>query len=168
MSRPSLNIACLLAIAALAVVPIDGARGVTVTAKATAKVVKPLTLKGKQDLEFGQIVLGGTGTKTVSLSSAGVLTCALELTCSGATRPAIFNVTGSNGQVVRIFAPSSDLVNATDGSSIRFTPVATASVTLTNSGNPGLDFNVGGSIAIPSTATDGIYSGVIAVTVDYQ
>ena len=51
---------------------------------------------------------------------------------------------------------------------MRFTPTAPASVTLVNSGNPGRDFNVGGSITIPSTATDGVYSGVIEVTVDYQ
>ena len=137
-------------------------------AKANVKVLKPLTFASKQDLDFGQIILGGTGTKTVSVSSTGVLTCAAELTCSGATRPAIFNVTGSNGEVVRIFAAASDLVNATDGTKIRFTPVAPVSVTLTNSGMPGLDFNVGGSIAIPSTATDGEYSGVMDVTVDYQ
>lgn len=168
MSRPSPIIAGLLAIAVLAAVPNAGVRAATVTAKASAKVVKPLTFMAKQDLDFGQIILGGTGTQTVSLSGAGVLSCAAELTCSGATRPAIFNVSGSNGQVVRIFAASSDLVNATDGSTMRFVPTAPASVTLVNSGSPGLDFNVGGSITIPSTATDGVYSGVIEVTVDYQ
>ena len=168
MSRALKIIARLLAIAVFAAVPLAGALAVTVTAKANVKVLKPLTFKSKQDLEFGQIILGGTGTKTVSVSSTGVLTCAAGLTCSGATRQAIFNVAGSNGEVVRIFAAPSDLVNATDGSTMRFTPVAPASVTLVNSGMPGLDFNVGGSIAIPSTATDGIYSGVMDVTVDYQ
>jgi len=39
---------------------------------------------------------------------------------------------------------------------------------LVNSGMPGLNFNVGGSIAIPSTATEGDYNGVMDVTVDYQ
>ena len=42
-----------------------------------------------------------------------------------------------------------------------------ATITLTNSGSPGKDFNVGGSIAVPSTA-DGTYSGNVAVTVEYQ
>ena len=168
MSRASKIIAKLLAIAVLVSVPIAGAEAATVIAKANAKVLKPLTFKSIQNLEFGQIILGGTGTKTVSVSSTGALTCAAGLTCSGATRPAIFNVTGSNGEVVRIFAAPSDLVNATDGSTMRFTPVAPPSVTLINSGMPGLDFNVGGSIAIPSTATDGVYSGVMDVTVDYQ
>lgn len=99
---------------------------------------------------------------------AGVLSCPGGLTCSGTPRPAIFNTSGTNGQVVRIFAAQSDLVNASDGSKIRFTPVAPASVTLTNSGFPGKDFNVGGSIVIPSTATDGLYSGTIEVTAEYQ
>jgi hypothetical protein len=168
MSRLSKISARLLAISVLVTVPMAGAQAATVTAQANVKVLKPLTFSSKQDLDFGRIILGGTGTKTVSVSNTGVLTCAAGFTCSGATRPAIFNVTGSNGEVVRIFAAPSDLINATNGSTIRFTPTAPASVTLINSGNPGLDFNVGGSIAIPSTATDGVYSGVMDVTVDYQ
>jgi Mat/Ecp fimbriae major subunit len=168
MARLSKFIATMLAAAVFGAMPVAGAQAVTVTAKANVKVLKPLAFKSIQDLEFGQIVLGGTGTKTVSVSSTGVLTCAAGLTCSGVTRQAIFNVAGSNGEVVRIFAASSDLVNATDGTTMRFTPTAPASVTLINSGAPGLNFNVGGSIAIPSTAIDGVYSGVMDVTVDYQ
>jgi hypothetical protein len=168
MARPSTIIATLLAAAFLTMVPMAGARAATVTVKATVNVMKPLTFKSKQDLEFGQIILGGTGIKTVTVSSTGVLTCAAGLTCSGATRQAIFNVAGSNGAVVRIFATPSDLINATDGSRMRFVPTAPASVTLVNSGAPGLDFSVGGSIIIPSTTTDGVYSGVMDVTVDYQ
>jgi hypothetical protein len=168
MSRTSKISVKLLAIAVFAAIPYASAQAATVTAQANVRVLKPLTLASKQDLDFGQIILGGTGTKTVSVSSTGVLTCAAGFTCSGTARQAIFNVTGSNGDVVRIFAAASNLVNLSDGSIIRFTPVAPASVTLTNSGAPGLDFNVAGSIAIPSTATDGVYSGVMDVTVDYQ
>ena len=168
MTRPSTFIAKLLAAAVLTAVPIAGAQAATVTAQANVKVLKPLTFSSKQDLDFGQIILGGTGSKTVSVSSTGALTCAAGLTCSGATRPAIFNVSGSNGEVVRIFAAPSNLVNPAGGGTISFVPAAPTSVTLTNSGFPGFDFNVGGSITIPSTATDGIYSGVMDVTVDYQ
>ena len=77
------------------------------------------------------------------------------------------NVQGSNGQVVRIAVANANLVNSADGSTIPFTPDAPTSVLLTNSGAPGKDFNVGGSIAIPSTA-DGTYSGNVDITVDYQ
>jgi hypothetical protein len=158
----------LLLIALLAAAPAAGARAATITAPARVNVVKPLVFTSKQNLDFGTILLGATGTSTVSLSMAGVLSCSAGLTCSGATMPAIFNVQGSNGQVVRITAVASDLTNAADGSKLRFTPVAPASITLTNSGFPGKDFNLGGSIDIPSTTTDGAYTGNIEVTAEYQ
>ena len=43
-----------------------------------------------------------------------------------------------------------------------------ASVTLTNSGPPGTNFSLGGSITLSSTTTSGTYSGTFNVTVDYQ
>ena len=145
------------------------AEAATTVVKATAKVAKPVTLSVKQNLDFGTVMLSGTpGNYTVSIGMTGALSCPAGLTCTGTPRPAIFNTSGTNGQVVRIFAAPSDLINASNGSKIRFTPVAPASVTLTNSGSPGKDFNVGGSIAIPSTASDGLYSGTIEITVDYQ
>ena len=157
-----------IAFAHLGAMPLASAKAAQITIKANAKVVKSLTFKSKQDLDFGTVMLpAGAGTATVSLSMAGAISCPAGATCTGAPRPAIFNVAGGNGQVVRIFAVPSDLVNAANGSTIRFTPFAPASVTLTNSGAPGKDFNVGGSIAVPSTA-DGIYTGNIEVTVDYQ
>ena len=166
---PSLpTIARLMALALLAVSAMAPAWAASTNVKVKVKVVKPLVLTVKQQLEFGQILLSGAvGTSTVSLSAAGVLSCGSGLICSGVSRPAIFNVTGSGGQVVRIVASASELTNAADGSKLSFTPIAPASVTLTNSGNQGLDFGVGGSISIPSTA-EGIYSGPIEVTVDYQ
>jgi spore coat protein U-like protein len=158
-----------LAALAFAAWPVAQAQAASTTVKVSVNAVKALTLAAKQDLDFGQILLsGGSDTSTVSMDLAGVVSCGDGLTCSGVPRPAIMNVAGSNGQVVRIFVAPSDLINATDGSKLRFTPVAPASVTLTNSGQPGKDFNVGGSIDIPATTTDGLYSGNIEVTVDYQ
>ncbi len=142
------------------------ARAATINAAVNANVVKPLALTAKQDLDFGQIIIaGGAGTRTVSISPAGALTCGAGLTCTGAVRPAIFNVRGTNNQVVRISAVPSNLVNGT--ATLVFTPTAQATVTLTSSGAPGNDFNVGGSIAVSSTTLDGIYTGTIEVTVDY-
>ena len=44
-------------------------------AKATAKIVKPLTLVAQRDLDFGTIVVGLAvgGTRTITVSAAGVL-----------------------------------------------------------------------------------------------
>lgn len=161
--------AMLAALALLGVVPAGHAHAAQTTIQASAKVVKSLTLAAKQDLDFGTIMISGaTGTSTVAIDMVGAVTCPAGFTCTGAPKPAILNVTGSNGSIVRITALPSDLVNATDGSKLRFTPVAPASILLTNSGQPGRDFNIGGSIAVPSTATDGVYSGNIEVTIDYQ
>jgi hypothetical protein len=169
MTVASRIISRLAALVLLGLVPAGHAHAAQTTIKASAKVVKSLTLIRKQDLDFGTIMLSGdSGTFTVSISMTGVLTCPGGFTCSGTPRPAILNVSGSNGNVVRITALPSDLVNATDGSKLRFTPVAPPTITLTNSGSPGKDFNMGGSIVIPSTAADGVYSGNIEVTIDYQ
>jgi spore coat protein U-like protein len=167
MFRPLCRTGTILLVALLAALPAAGVRAATITAQVNANVVKPLVFTSKQNLDFGSILLGAAGTSTVSLSITGVLTCGTGLTCSGTTRPAIYNVQGSNGQVIQIHTAASDLTNSADGTKLRFTPIAPVSVTLTNSGAPGKDFNVGGSIAIPSTTTDGTYTGNIEVTVDY-
>jgi len=159
----------LSALALAAVVPTTHAQAAQTTIQVNATVLKALTFTAKQDLDFGTVVMSGApGTFTVSMSLTGVVTCPAGYTCSGTPAPAIMNVTGSNGGIVQITALPSDLVNSADGTKIRFTPLTPATITLTNSGNPGKDFNVGGSIAIPSTATGGLYTGTVEVTVDYQ
>ena len=168
MTNLSRIIGRLAAIAALGALPLCAAQAAQTTIQASAKVVKSLELSSKQNLDFGTITLSGTpGTYTVALSMAGVLTCPSGATCAGAPTPAILNVSGSKNQIIRITVASANLVNSVDGSALSFTPVAPQSLTLTNSGAPGNDFNVGGSIDIPSTA-DGSYSGNIQVTAEYQ
>ncbi len=158
----------LAALVLAGVVPFSNAYAAMTTIQANAKVVKSLTLTAKQNLDFGTITLSGTtGTYTVTVAQSGTLICPSGATCAGTARQAILNVQGSNAQVVRITVAGANLVNSANGSTIAFTPDAPATVTLTNSGSPGKDFNVGGSIAVPSTA-DGTYTGNVEVTVDYQ
>lgn len=145
--------------------------GASTPATAKAQIVKPLTLTAKQNLDFGTIVLTAvTGATSVSINTAGALTCGGGLTCSGAPKQAIYNVTGTNNQVVKMYSATSSLVNAADGTTLVFTPAlpSGAQVTLTNSGAPGTDFNVGGSITLGTTTTDGVYNGNMNVTVDYN
>ena len=158
----------LAVLALLGVGPVGVAHAAQTTIQASAKVVKSLEISSKQNLDFGTITLSGTpGTYTVSLSMTGQLGCPNGATCAGTPRPAILNAQGSQGQTVRITVPNTNLVNPVDGTTIPFTPIAPASILLTNSGFPGRDFNVGGTIAVPSTA-DGTYTGNIEVTADYQ
>ena len=146
--------------------------GASTPATARARIVRPLTLTATRNLDFGTITLGtvAAGGETVTLSQAGAITSCGSggLVCSGTPASAQYNVQGTNNQVVQIFAVATNITNANDGSNLLFTPNAPASTTLTNSGAPGTNFNVGGAIIITPTTTDGVYTGNMNVTVDYQ
>jgi Domain of unknown function (DUF4402) len=137
-----------------------------------ASVVRPLMLSASQDLDLGTIVLrsGTWSGATVSVSQAGILTCASpNLICSGATQAAIYRVTGTNKMIVQISAPNVTLTKQGDSSkTLQLVPLKPASVTLPNSGNHGVEFQIGGTITLSSTTADGSYAGTINVTVDYQ
>jgi len=160
----SIGLACALIGAA----PAAAAPG---TAQVSANVVKPLVLTWLQDLDLGTIVLGpgSWSGATVGVSQAGALSCTnANVTCSGATKPAQYNVSGSNRQVVHITAPNVTLVNQGDATqTLTLVISAPPSVTLTNSGPPGSDFSIGGSITLDSTTAGGTYVGTMNVTVDY-
>ena len=141
------------------------------TAAVNASVVKPLILTWLQDLDLGSIVLGpgSWSGATITISRAGNFSCInANVTCSGVTKVAQYNVSGSNNNVVHITAPNVTLVNQSDASQ-RLTLVVDnpGSVTLTNSGPPGTNFSLGGSITVDSTTAGGTYSGIFNVTVDY-
>ena len=148
------------------------AQAVTQSATVKVNVVKPLTLTALQNMDLGTLTLaGGTWSNvTVGISQSGVLSCGnANVVCSGSTAVARFNVTGTNKQVVLISAPSITLTNQSDSTkTLTMTFDAPASVTMTSSGAPGIDFDIGGSVVLSSTTADGLYSGTMNVTVDYQ
>ena len=136
-----------------------------------ASVVKPLILTWIQDLDLGSVVLGpGTWSNaTVSISRAGAFSCVnVNVTCNGATQVATYNVSGTNKQVVHISAPNVTMVNQSDPTKTLTLVVDNpGTVTLTNSGPPGSNFSLGGSITLTSSTAGGTYSGTLNVTVDY-
>ena len=137
-----------------------------------ASVVKPLMLTALQDLDVGTVVLrpGTWSGATVSISQTGALTCTnSNLVCTGTTQAARYNVAGTNKMTVQVTAPNVTLTNQGDSSkTLQLVPLGPATVALPNSGNPGVEFAVGGTIALSSTTADGLYIGTINVTVDYQ
>jgi len=140
-------------------------------AQVSANVVKPLILTWIQNLDLGTVVLGpGTWSNaTVAISRAGIFSCTnTNVTCTGATQVARYNVSGTNNQVVRISAPNVTLVNQSDPTkTLTLVVDSPGTVTLTNSGPPGSNFSLGGSISLSSTTAGGVYSGTFNVTVDY-
>jgi hypothetical protein len=144
----------------------------TTDATATARILRPLSLTSTQNLDLGTIVLSGAApfTSTVAIDRAGVFNCdgnSGNVTCSGTPQQAVYNVRGTNNQVVTIAAGPVTLTGS-NGGTLSLTPDFASSVTLTNSGAPGVDFGVGGSITVADTTVDGVYTGTFAVTADYQ
>ena len=148
------------------------ALAVTQNASVRVTVVKPLTLTALQDFNLGTITLqpGTWSGVTVGISQSGVLSCAsANLICSGATSVARYKVTGTNKQTVLISAPNVTMVNQSDPTKTLTLAVdGPSQVLLTSSGQPGVDFNLGGSITLSSATATGNYSGTFNVTVDYQ
>ena len=130
-----------------------------------------MVLTKLQDLDLGTVTLGPGvwNNATVSLSQAGVLSCAnANLVCSGAPIVAQYNVQGSNQQAVNISAPNVTMVNQSDSTqTLTLLTDAPASIVLTNSGFPGKNFSIGGSVTLNSTTAAGTYVGTFNVTVDY-
>jgi Mat/Ecp fimbriae major subunit len=140
-------------------------------ATASAKIYRPLTIALVQNLDFGTVVLAGSGSwsgEVVSMSQAGAVTCGggTNLSCSGSPQAAKYHLVGSNNAVVTISSPG---FNLTGPGTLAFTPNAPATVNLGASGaSTGVDFAIGGSITLASTTPDGLYSGTFNVTADYQ
>jgi len=143
------------------------AQAAQITAATSANIVKPVQITKLQDMDFGTLLVQNyTGTRSVVMARTGGLTCPAEITCSGATKQARFNIQGTNRLVVLITTSSTGLTNGSN--SIPFTPDAPATVTLTNSGAPGLDIDAGGTLTVSGAIPGGLYSGTLTVTADYQ
>jgi hypothetical protein len=159
-----------LAAAAFAAVPAVAAPvGVTgAPPSASARIIRPLTLTATGSLDFGTIVLNGiTANRTVTLNDDATITCATELVCAATGLVPTYNVRGTQGQTVNIIKNNSTLTGS-NGGSLTLTPVGAASVLMTNSGSPGEDFTIGGSITIGTGTADGVYTGTVDVQVDYN
>jgi uncharacterized protein DUF4402 len=162
VARGLASLACLASPAA--------AHAASVSVAVQANALKPLVIAKIQDLNLGSITLGPGiwSNATVSLTKAGVFACDARVTCTGATLVAQYNVQGSNQQTVHISAPNVAMVNQSDPSqSLLLTVDAPASLVLPNSGIPGVNFSIGGSVTLNSTTSGGTYVGTFNVTVDY-
>lgn len=141
-------------------------------AQASVRTLRPLKLTAIRDFDLGTIVLGA------GLSPAGdvawvnrqnIRRCGDtgHLTCSGVPQSASFNVQGTVNMQVTVRAVESNLINASGNDGMYFMPSPSLS-TLTISGPLGTNFNIGGSVWVGPSTTEGLYVGDMDVTVDYQ
>ena len=144
---------------------------VSATANAQVKIYRPLTITNNTALDFATVVLGtGTYTDTITLSTAGVITCGTHVTCSGTPAAAKFTVTGTSNAVAAITLPSSTgILTGSNGGTVTVTLSAPATLALGSTGSTtGASFFVGGSFPVSNTTTDGLYTGQFTVNADYQ
>ena len=143
------------------------AHAAQITATMSANIVKPVQLTKIQDMDYGTLLVSNyTGTRNVVMTRAGAVTCPVEITCSGAPKQARFNIQGTNKMVVGISVTSGGLVNGTN--TIPFTPDVAGTVTMTNSGAPGTDVDIGGTLTVNGAIPGGLYTGTLTITADYQ
>lgn len=164
--------AALAAFAAATPAAAQSATGATPKATANARLIKPLTLTALRDLNFGTIVMGTlTANETVSINAAGVVSCGSSgnLVCTGTPQSAGYRITGTQGQVVVVSSAAASFpLSGSNGGTLNFVPSLPTPITLGNSGSPGNDFSVGGSVSIGSATPDGVYQGQIDIQVAYQ
>ena len=158
------------ALAALALsTPAFAAATNQASANATVNIVSPLTLTKKTDLNFGTVIGPFAGEK-VEVSTAGLRNCS-TLTCSGNASVSAANFAVSGGTASQPLTVTVDTSTTLTGSvsgslTLDLTTDVPTGVATDTSGNA--TFGVGGSITIPSTTADGVYSGNFNVTVQYQ
>ncbi|MEQ7874064.1 DUF4402 domain-containing protein [Sphingomonas sp. ASV193] len=174
--------AAILAIGLAFLAPVE-ANAATANATVTAKVVKPLTLTGGGTVAFGNIFTPSTATYTgnfvisAAASQSGTY-CATGFTCTGTTGSALFNLTGTNNTPLTVNIPNTvTLTNAANASTITVTTSNSLGAnvssgnyvtSLANSGSPGTNFYVGGSMTVSDATVEGSYSGTFTVTANYN
>lgn len=162
------------------------AQAASVTASASANVLKPLLLTGGQTITLGTIVTPSTatftGTFTVDAAATQTSTfCAAGFVCSGTVKSALFNLQGTNNANITLNIPNTVTLTLQGATGTPPTLALTTknniaanvaggnyTIQLPNSGSPGRDFYVGGSVTIDQSTAGGTYLGTFTVTADYQ
>ena len=135
------------------------------SATATVNIVSPLQLTNTAGLNFGTVVGPFSGT-VVRVSNTGTRTCG-SLTCSGTPSAAAFTVKGTASQGLTVKVDTS--VTMTSGSNNLSVDLTTDLPTAVATDATGAaSFGVGGSLTIPASTPDGLYSGTFNVQVNYQ
>lgn len=150
--------------------PALAANTATAPFTAYAKIVKPLTLVKKDDLDFGTITLGTalTSSDVVVARDGGTSTCGTNLVCT-TPMPASFNATGValQGLTVSVnMATSPGKLLDSLGNSVDFVIDAPTSISLDSAGKD--YFEIGGTITVKSSTVDGSYENDVDVTVEYS
>ncbi len=166
----------------------SAAQAATANATVTAKIVKPLVMTGGGTIALGTLITPSAATfsNTFTILPAATQTgtyCQTGFTCSGTPAAAMFNLQGTNNTPLNLTIPLTVTLTNTSWAGGGAAPTITLATTnsisanngtgiyvmqLPNSGFPGKDFWVGGSVTVTQVTEGGSYSGTFTVTADYQ
>ena len=139
------------------------------SAGATVSIVTAISITNTADLNFGQVVAGGT-SGTVAMSPVGFRSSGggSTLGSSGNSSAASFNVSGDPNASFSITLPGSAvLTNGSDNMTINnFTSNPSGNGTLSEVG--GQTLNVGATLQVGAAQPAGTYNGSFNVTVAYN
>lgn len=141
----------------------NAAHAATASADARANILQQVTVTNSTDLDFATII-SGASSDTVSVSSAGAVTCGAALVCSGTTTAAAFAVSGTTGQTVDVSSDATVTLNS--GGNNMTATLAPSVTTILLDGTDA--FTVGGVLTVGANQPDGAYAGTFDVTVNYQ
>jgi len=143
---------------------------VTQSASGQVSILSPLSVLKNADLDFGKLVVSGTGTAVMD-PVAGSLTTTGGVTKTGTgAHAAQFTGTGSKNSVVHIRVPTAPITVTRVGGTETMT---VSNFTLDQAANlkvPANDifnFAVGATLSVGAGQAMGIYAGTFQVTVQY-
>jgi hypothetical protein len=156
----------------------SAAQAATANADATAEILSTLqvtVVPTDRTLDFGDIADNGlVGTSTVTVSELGVRTCGANLTCSGTVEAPTFNVVGLVGSQVAVTFPSATAPltyagvvpsGMTGSMTVGTFTTSAATLNLVAGNNP---FTIGGTLTVNPLQAPGVYTGTVAVEVQYN
>jgi hypothetical protein len=156
----------------------SAAQAATANADVTAEILSTLQVTvdpTDRTLDFGDIADSGlVGTSTVAVSAAGVRSCGANLTCSGTVEAPTFNVVGLVGSQVAVTVPAATAPLTYEGTvptgmngtmSFGTFTTSAATINLVAGNNP---FTIGGTLTVNQMQAPGVYTGTVAVEVQYN
>lgn len=136
------------------------------TGNASVDIIAPITVNEDTAMDFASIVADAAGDSVV-LTAAGSISATGDSTFTGTPAAGVFDVTGEPSTNVTItFSTGNTLTGPGTAMPIgTFTHNAGGSPALSGGGL--LTFNVGATLTVGATQTEGAYAGTYTVTVDY-
>jgi hypothetical protein len=148
------------------------AAAVAATRSATgqASVLSSLSVIKNSDLNFGTLVVSGTGTAVIDPTSGGLTTTGSVIQSGTAEHPALFTGTGSKNSVVHVRIPTTPVTVKRVGGTETMTVSNWTTDAPTNLKVPPsstFTFKVGGTLNVGAAQAAGTYVGSFNVTVQY-